>query len=100
MNSEEMKEILASNLYALIERKGWVKKDGSTNNVELARAAKVSPSYLNNILGRETSPTVDKLVTFSNVLGCEPNQLLLPGFFTPVSFDDSTTFINDLIIDS
>lgn len=72
MNREAARSVLAQNLRALMDQRGW-------KQTELASRSGVSQAAISAILRCKKAPTVDTVEAFSRALGVEPWQLLMPG---------------------
>jgi hypothetical protein len=73
LKSDEIRALLARNFRAMRTARRW-----SENQV--SRRSNVSQKQINNIGAERTGCGIDALDSVAGALGCEPWQLLLPGF--------------------
>jgi transcriptional regulator with XRE-family HTH domain len=77
---EPIKEILAKNTRALMERRGW-------GQVELGKRAGISQTHVGNILRKEVEPTTTMIAGLAKAFGLKEYLLLIPDL--PVELLDS-----------
>lgn len=77
---ESIKDVLAKNTRALMERRGW-------GQVELGKKAGISQTHVGNVLRKEVEPTTTIIEGLAKAFNLPGYVLLMPGL--PVELLDS-----------